>query len=132
MVCLCAHVVANDSAITSILLLLAVQVVAFQAMMELMAENFPGVFKGYKLRVAESHQRNKADTSGTAKAVVQSFKQMGVDFNEVCIPHQMDGEVAGYMVVLSSVSVACFMMARFQGQSMCIVYRLYCLVHCMQ
>eukprot|EP00877_Chromochloris_zofingiensis_P014130 jgi/Chrzof1/8971/Cz03g31130.t1 len=58
------------------------QVVAFQAMMELMAENFPGVFKGYKLRVAESHQRNKADTSGTAKAVVQSFKQMGVDFNE--------------------------------------------------
>jgi len=55
------------------------QVVAFQAMMELMAQNFPGVFTGYKLEVVESHQRNKADTSGTAKAVVASFQQMGIE-----------------------------------------------------
>jgi 4-hydroxy-tetrahydrodipicolinate reductase len=58
-------------------------VVAFQAMMQLMAENFPGVFSGYELSVVESHQRNKADTSGTAKAVVQSFSKMGLDFKEV-------------------------------------------------
>lgn len=48
-----------------------------------MAESFPGAFSGYKLDVIESHQRNKADTSGTAKAVVQSFARMGVDFREV-------------------------------------------------
>lgn len=28
-------------------------------MMELMAEQFPGCFSGYKLHVAESHQRTK-------------------------------------------------------------------------
>jgi 4-hydroxy-tetrahydrodipicolinate reductase len=59
------------------------QVVAFQQMMQIMADQFPGAFSGYKLSVVESHQRNKADTSGTAKAVVQSFAQMGVDFKEV-------------------------------------------------
>ncbi|WIA40195.1 hypothetical protein OEZ86_013583 [Tetradesmus obliquus] len=58
------------------------QVVAFQAMMQLMADSFPGVFSGYSLSVVESHQRNKADTSGTAKAVVQSFNKMGLDFKE--------------------------------------------------
>eukprot|EP01026_Neomeris_dumetosa_P007882 TRINITY_DN12447_c0_g3_i1.p1 TRINITY_DN12447_c0_g3~~TRINITY_DN12447_c0_g3_i1.p1 ORF type:complete len:324 (-),score=38.12 TRINITY_DN12447_c0_g3_i1:324-1295(-) len=56
------------------------QVVAFQAMMETMGDNFPGAFSGYKLDVVESHQTTKADTSGTAKAVVQSFQKMGVDF----------------------------------------------------
>lgn len=63
------------------------QVVAFQQMMQIMAEQFPGAFSGYKLDVVESHQRNKADTSGTAKAVVQSFAQMGVDFKEVRTRH---------------------------------------------
>lgn len=52
-------------------------------MMQIMADQFPGAFSGYKLDVIESHQRNKADTSGTAKAVVQSFAQMGVNFKEV-------------------------------------------------
>lgn len=55
-----------------------IQVVAFQAMMEMMAENFPGAFQGYTLEVLESHQRTKADTSGTAKAVVQSFQDLGL------------------------------------------------------
>jgi hypothetical protein len=44
------------------------QVVAFQAVMELMGEKFPGAFAGYDLRVIESHQSSKRDTSGTAKA----------------------------------------------------------------
>jgi hypothetical protein len=58
--------------------------VAFQAMMELMAQQFPGVFSGYGLSVVESHQRNKADVSGTAKAVVASLQRMGVEgFKEV-------------------------------------------------
>lgn len=63
------------------------QVVAFQQMMQIMADQFPGAFSGYNLSVVESHQRNKADTSGTAKAVVQSFAQMGVDFKEVSFLH---------------------------------------------
>lgn len=54
------------------------QVVAFQATLEAMAAQFPGAFAGYTLTVRESHQRSKADTSGTAKAVVASFRALGV------------------------------------------------------
>jgi 4-hydroxy-tetrahydrodipicolinate reductase len=57
------------------------QIVAFQAMMEMMAENFPGAFAGYKLRVVESHQSSKKDTSGTAKAIVASFNRLGLAFD---------------------------------------------------
>lgn len=55
------------------------QIVAFQAMMKHMGEQFPGVFSGYTLTVTESHQSTKADTSGTAKAVVESLCAMGVN-----------------------------------------------------
>jgi len=54
------------------------QIVALQATMERMANDFPGAFSGYKLEVTESHQKTKADTSGTAKAMVSSFQQLGV------------------------------------------------------
>lgn len=58
------------------------QVVAFQAMLQTIADDFPGAFAGYELEVVESHQRTKADTSGTAKAVVDSFRRLGVrDFD---------------------------------------------------
>lgn len=55
------------------------QIVALQATMERMAKDFPGAFSGYKLEVTESHQKTKADTSGTAKAMVASFQQLGVE-----------------------------------------------------
>ncbi|PSC71924.1 4-hydroxy-tetrahydrodipicolinate reductase chloroplastic [Micractinium conductrix] len=58
------------------------QIVAFQTMMEMMAERFPGCFSGYTLQVAESHQRTKVDTSGTAKAVVASLNKMGLPYGE--------------------------------------------------
>lgn len=58
------------------------QIVAFQTMMEMMANRFPGCFSGYTLQVVESHQRTKVDTSGTAKAVVSSLQKMGLDFTE--------------------------------------------------
>lgn len=58
------------------------QIVAFQTMMEMMADRFPGCFSGYSLAVAESHQRTKVDTSGTAKAVVASLNKMGMPFGE--------------------------------------------------
>ncbi|XP_068666304.1 probable 4-hydroxy-tetrahydrodipicolinate reductase 1, chloroplastic [Aristolochia californica] len=56
------------------------QVVAFLATMEIMAEKFPGVFKGYTLQVMESHQAGKLDISGTAKAVISCFQNMGVKY----------------------------------------------------
>lgn len=55
------------------------QIVALQATMERMAKDFPGAFSGYKLEVTESHQKTKADTSGTAKAMVGSFQQLRVE-----------------------------------------------------
>ncbi len=59
---------------------MAKPIVVFQAMLEHGAASFPGVFKDFHLTVVESHQQGKADTSGTAKAVVGSFNKMGVDF----------------------------------------------------
>jgi len=56
---------------------MAKQIVALQAMLEWTAKNFPGVFSDYDLKVVESHQKTKADTSGTAKALVKSFLEMG-------------------------------------------------------
>lgn len=61
---------------------MAKQIVAFQAMIEYLATEFPTAFSDYKLSVVESHQKTKADTSGTAKAVVASFQKMGFDFSE--------------------------------------------------
>jgi 4-hydroxy-tetrahydrodipicolinate reductase len=49
------------------------QIVALQAALAQMAADFPGSFAGYALRVVESHQSTKADTSGTAKAVSDSL-----------------------------------------------------------
>lgn len=59
---------------------MAKQIVALQATMATMARDFPGAFSGYTLEVTESHQKTKADTSGTAKAMVASFKDLGLDF----------------------------------------------------
>lgn len=52
------------------------QIVALQSALEDLAERFPASFGGYKLSVVESHQKTKADTSGTAKAVIQSLKTL--------------------------------------------------------
>jgi len=61
---------------------MAKQIVAFQAMMKYAAENFPGVFKEYNLKIVESHQKGKADTSGTAKAMVEYFNMLGIPFKK--------------------------------------------------
>ncbi len=59
---------------------MAKQIVAFQAMMEHAAETFPDVFKGYSLEIKESHQKGKADTSGTAKTMIGYFNRLGVPY----------------------------------------------------
>lgn len=71
---------------------MAKQIVGFQAMMTYAAENFPGLFEGYSLEIRESHQAGKADTSGTAKAMVGLFNQLGCDFSEAQIQQERDPE----------------------------------------
>jgi 4-hydroxy-tetrahydrodipicolinate reductase len=60
---------------------MAKQIVGFQAMMEFAAQSFPDLFKGYRLEIRESHQKGKADTSGTARAMVGYFNRLGIPFN---------------------------------------------------
>ena len=60
---------------------MAKQIVMLQAMLEYAAKNFPKAFAGYRLKVCESHQAGKADTSGTAKAMVGYFNSLGIPFN---------------------------------------------------
>ena len=55
------------------------QIVAMQAALEYLAKEYPAAFTGYKLQVTESHQITKADTSGTAKAVVDSLKELNAE-----------------------------------------------------
>jgi 4-hydroxy-tetrahydrodipicolinate reductase len=72
---------------------MAKQIVGFQAMMEWCANAFPGLFTGYSLEIKESHQKGKADTSGTAKALVECFRNMGVDCSEKNIIKERDPEI---------------------------------------
>jgi 4-hydroxy-tetrahydrodipicolinate reductase len=60
---------------------MAKQIVGFQAMMEYAAQTFPDLFKGYRLDIRESHQQGKADTSGTARAMVSYFNRLGIPFS---------------------------------------------------
>ncbi len=72
---------------------MAKQIVGFQAMMEYAANTFPALFDGYTLEIKESHQKGKADTSGTAKAMVTYFNQLGVPFAEDQIVKIRDPEI---------------------------------------
>ncbi len=72
---------------------MAKQIVAFQAMMEYAAKTFPGMFNGYSLEVKESHQKGKADTSGTAKAMIEYFNKLGTPFSKDQIIMERDPEV---------------------------------------
>ena len=69
---------------------MAKQIVGFQAMMEYAAQTFPGLFKGYRLAIRESHQKGKADTSGTARAMVRYFNRLGIPFTEDQIAMERD------------------------------------------
>ncbi len=69
---------------------MAKQIVGFQAMMDYAARSFPGLFEGYRLEIRESHQKGKADTSGTAKAMVTYFNDLGIPFAEADILKERD------------------------------------------
>jgi 4-hydroxy-tetrahydrodipicolinate reductase len=72
---------------------MAKQIVGFQAMMAHAAENFPDLFAGYSLQIEESHQQGKADTSGTAKAMVTYFNKLGIPFKDEQIIQVRDPQV---------------------------------------
>jgi len=74
---------------------MAKQIVGFQAIMEYGAKTFPDLFKGYALKVKESHQQGKADTSGTAKAMVTYFNAMGTPLSAEDIEKERDPEIQG-------------------------------------
>ena len=69
---------------------MAKQIVGFQAMVEYAAKTFPELFNDYLLEIEESHQKGKADTSGTAKAMIQYFNQLGIHFTEDDIKMERD------------------------------------------
>lgn len=72
---------------------MAKPIVGLQAMLEWAASQFPGLFSRYTLRVRESHQKGKADTSGTAKAMVAYFNTLGAAFDPSLIEMVRDPEV---------------------------------------
>ena len=72
---------------------MAKQIVGFQAMMEYAAKTFPDLFKGYSLEIKESHQKGKADNSGTAKAMVRYFNSLGLPFTQEEINKERDPEI---------------------------------------
>jgi 4-hydroxy-tetrahydrodipicolinate reductase len=72
---------------------MAKQIVGFQAILEYAANTFPDLFKGYSLEIKESHQKGKADTSGTAKAMVRYFTGLGLAFAENDIIKERDPDI---------------------------------------
>lgn len=67
------------------------QIVALQAAITRMAEEFPASFAGCELSVVESHQSSKADTSGTAKAVADQLALLcGAPFDHDAIVRVRD------------------------------------------
>ena len=69
---------------------MAKQIVGFQAMIEWCANTFPDLFKDFTLEIKESHQKGKADTSGTAKAILKNFNKLGMPLAEKDIKKERD------------------------------------------
>lgn len=60
---------------------MAMPIVALQKFIEDFAAENPGGLEGCTLKIVESHQASKKDTSGTAKAMIKYFKQLGIPYN---------------------------------------------------
>ena len=86
--------IVNSSSIAAVISPnMAKQIVGFQAMMEYASKTFPDLFKGYSLSIKESHQKGKADTSGTAKAMTRYFNALGTPCSENDIRKERDPEI---------------------------------------
>jgi len=51
----------------------------FASIFEERAKEFPGMFKGYKAKIVESHQKSKKDVSGTARKWTRELETMGME-----------------------------------------------------
>ena len=58
---------------------MATPIIALQDFLEQFADKNPGIFKGYKVEIEESHQAGKTDLSGTAITFTKSFAKMGIE-----------------------------------------------------
>ena len=56
-------------------------IVMLMDMFEYAADNYPGAIHGWEIRIVESHQAGKKDVSGTAIAVGEILKLMGVKYS---------------------------------------------------
>lgn len=61
---------------------MAKQIVALMAMFKWAAETFPGAFAGFDVELVESHQKSKADTSGTMREMVKHLARLGLNCSE--------------------------------------------------
>ncbi len=52
-------------------------IVGFMDMIRYGAENYPGLFEGFHLKLSESHQEGKKGVSGTATALGKEFNKLG-------------------------------------------------------
>lgn len=78
---------------------MAKQIVAVQAALLDMSKRYPNSFKNYKLTVTESHQSSKADTSGTAKALVTHMSTLigaPFGFDEIVMLRDRESQVNKY------------------------------------
>jgi len=82
---------------------MAKQIVAVQAALLDMSRRYPNSFKGYQLTVTESHQSTKADTSGTAKALVTHMSTLTgapFGFDEIVMLRDRESQVYLFMYII--------------------------------
>ena len=72
---------------------MAAPVVMFQAMIRSAAKAFPNALKGFKLVIRESHQSSKADVSGTAVSLLESFAALGMPLKKEDIIFERNPDV---------------------------------------
>ena len=57
---------------------MAPPILLLQAAFEYLADQFPAALSGWSVKIVESHQAGKIDTSGTAKKMVEYLKALGI------------------------------------------------------
>lgn len=71
---------------------MAIPIVALLIAFEHLAETCPDALRGHELRITESHQATKRDTSGTAKAMVKHLAALGLPASVEAIEKIRDPE----------------------------------------
>lgn len=82
---------------------MAPEIVVLQAMLEFAANTFPGVLSDYSLRIAESHQKGKADVSGTALVFEKLLNKMGAISNDDGIVSIRDPLIQEYILGINKI-----------------------------